>query len=411
MNLTTNNLKILLQCQSLSTGKGGAERVSTELANEMANRGHYVSISYLDYGPPAYRLLESVQLMPYHSLRSFSEAVRSANPDLFFTFYTNHFLIQNYAVVYGSNIPFAMQECTNPTRLCCNNWVTSQKDPNVARWEREIIASAASRIRLTMPGYADTFAPHIRPQIRIYPNPAFPQTTKADPAGEKAHRKTIIIINGFKENKNLITLLEAFARISEVFPEWDVKVIGKAPNATNPQHKAILNFIEMHNLQARVLIVGPSDDLYVQYAAAHIHVIASLSEGCPTVVLEAMSVGLPSIGYDDCPGTNELIRHESNGLLAAGEDRINSLEVALRQLITSPEQRRALGRQALDDSTAFHPKKIYDQWEQLFYETAEYKHNPGRLFDEQKAIDPEKAMHNRRMREKMMQTLKAGELS
>jgi glycosyltransferase involved in cell wall biosynthesis len=146
--------------------------------------------------------------------------------------------------------------------------------------------------------------------------------------------------------------------------------------------------------------------MYAEYAASHIHVISSLSEGCPTVVLEAMSAGLPSVGFADCPGTNELIRHESNGLLASPEDRVTGLESVLGKLMSSPELRNRLGSQALEDSKAFEPKNIYDQWELLFFEGARYKNDPSRLFREQMAIDPERAMHARRMREKLVQEIK-----
>ena len=399
-------LNIIIQCQSLSVGKGGAERVASELSAEMARRGHIVHIGYRYYGPVAYSVSKSVKFLPYDSDRDLVQKVRAVDPDVFFSFYTNHLLINNYRVVHGSKIPFAMQECTNPQRLCCNNWRSGNADHCFSTWEREVVASAAVRIRLTMPGYANSFPRFVRHQIRAYVNPAFSQTNVARPGGEPGQRKTILNINGFKANKNLITLLQAFARLSKSFPDWDLKVIGKAPNAAVPNQLALLDFIRENKLEQRVIIIGPTDNLYPHYASAHIHVIPSLSEGCPTVVLEAMSVGLPSIGYADCPGTNELIRHESNGLLAAVEDRVAGMEAALRRLMTSPELRAALGHQALEDSKAFDPKNIYDQWEQLFYEAAEYKKEPDRLFREQMAIDPEKAMHTRRMRDKIMQQVK-----
>jgi glycosyltransferase involved in cell wall biosynthesis len=268
------------------------------------------------------------------------------------------------------------------------------------------MGSAAARIRMTMPRYALSFPHYIRPQICTYPNPAFPQNLISNPAGNPKQRKTILNVNGFKANKNLITLLQAFGNLASDFPKWDIKVIGKSPFGKEPHKRALLDFIENNHLKDRVLITGPVDDVYSHYAAAHIHAISSLSEGCPTVVLEAMSVGLPSVGYADCSGTNELIRHESNGLLAEPEDRVGGLEGALRRMMSSSELRSRLGSQALSDSKDFDPKKIYDQWEQLFIEAAEYKNDPGRLFREQLAIDPERAMHARRMRNKLVQQIK-----
>jgi hypothetical protein len=50
-----NELTIVLHIQSLSVGKGGAERVATDLASEMCVRGHVVYMAYKNNGEPAYK--------------------------------------------------------------------------------------------------------------------------------------------------------------------------------------------------------------------------------------------------------------------------------------------------------------------------------------------------------------------
>jgi hypothetical protein len=59
--------------------------------------------------------------------------------------------------------------------------------------------------------------------------------------------------------------------------------------------------------------------------------------------------------------------------------------------------REKLGEQALADAAAFEPQGIYDQWERMFYEAAEYWDDSGRLRREQMSIDPERALHAHRM--------------
>jgi glycosyltransferase involved in cell wall biosynthesis len=406
MGEKVNPLNILVQCRSLSVGKGGVERIAVELANEMARRSHFVHIGYKNYGPPAYSVGDAVKLIPYDSDEGFIERVHLIDPDVFFVFYTNQLVIKSYAMVSGSNIPFAIQEASNPMRVCCDNWRSRKMNRSSAMWEREIVASAAVRIRLTMPSYKVSFPRYVWPQIRAFSNPAFPQKYFAKPAGEYGKRKTILNINGFKQNKNLRSLVQAFSRLAITHHEWDLRIVGKLPDGKSKHQREILDIIENSDIQKRVFIEGPTDDLSGYYASAHIHAISSLSEGCPTVVLEAMSVGLPSIGYGDCAGTNELIRHESNGLLAGNCDRVSGLEVELDKLMTSADLRRRLGVQALEDAKRFNPRQIYDSWEELFYEAAEYKNDPGRLFREQAAIDAERALHAKRMREKLIQELK-----
>jgi len=405
-NKKKHSLKLIIFCDSLSGGKGGAERVAMELACEMSARGHRIYVCYKNQGLPSYQSSNGVTLLPYNELNACKDLIRSINPDVFFVFYFNEKLKEYYSIVHGTNIVFSMQECTNPDRLCKNNWYGGRNGEHNARWEREIIASGAARIRLTMPSYINSFSSFLQNQVRAFANPSFLKSNIADNKCDAQNRKYIIHINGFKIHKNLITLLEAFRDIMHLFPDWDLKVVGNMYKIDNKNTKLIMDYVNSHAMCDRTIFVGKVDDMYSHYASSQVHVISSLSEGCPTVVLEAMSVGIPSVGFVDCPGTNELIKHEINGLLASSEDRVGSLKQELLKLLSSPELRERLGKQAFEDSKAFDPVKVYDQWEQLFYEAAEYKQDPERLLREQITIDQERALHARRMRDNLMRSIR-----
>lgn len=396
------SLKIVICCNSLSEGKGGAERVAMDTAIGMGKRGHLVYMAYADKGMPAYQRKKGVVLLPYDSLNSLSDYIHQIDPDVFFVFYFNRMLIDFYKIIHKTGIPFGMQECTNPQRLITNNWGRGQKyniPHGLHSWEREMIASAASRIRLTMPLYANSFPSYIKPNIRTFSNPAFPQSKLADLSNKNGDKKVIINVGGIKANKNLITLLRAFETLTQDFPDWVLKVFGKTAEGKQPHKLEIREFIKQKNLQDKVIICGPTDNIFSEFASSQFHVISSLSEGCPTCVLEAMATGVPSIGFADCSGTNELINDRKNGILASPNDRVQNLSLSMRELMESEELRIELGSQALKDSKSFAPNTIYDQWESLFFEAAEYKRDSDRLFQEQMEIDSERAMHAMRMRD------------
>ncbi|MEZ4551232.1 MAG: glycosyltransferase [Desulfobacterales bacterium] len=158
-------------------------------------------------------------------------------------------------------------------------------------------------------------------------------------------------------------------------------------------------------MKRECIFVGRQMIFLQNLVKSHIQGHRLFERGCPTCVLEAMATGVPSIGFADCPGTNELIQHGENGILVSPEDRVGNLSQALHQLMASAEKRLNMGKRAWRDGRQFDPDTIYDQWEQLFYEMAEYKDDPERLFREQMAVDPEKAMHARRMRVKLIKQL------
>ncbi|SEH08281.1 glycosyltransferase [Candidatus Venteria ishoeyi] len=177
LNEKNKKLRLILLSDSLALGKGGAEKISVELANSMAARGHIVYLIYQNKGKPAYIPNKDVKLFSYENIdNSLRKKLLAIDPDVFFVFYFNRQLIKYFSLVYNSNIPFGMQECTNPIRLCGNNW--KEKDSVTACWEREIIASAAASIRLVMSGYKNSFENYIKPRVYAFPNSTFPQHGK-----------------------------------------------------------------------------------------------------------------------------------------------------------------------------------------------------------------------------------------
>lgn len=67
-------------------------------------------------------------------------------------------------------------------------------------------------------------------------------------------------------------------------------------------------------------------------------------EGCPVALLEAMASGRPTIATD-VPGSRDIIRHGTDGLLVQPED-VDSLAAAIERLASSPEERARFGRAA-----------------------------------------------------------------
>ncbi|HVS10706.1 MAG TPA: glycosyltransferase [Planctomycetota bacterium] len=204
---------------------------------------------------------------------------------------------------------------------------------------------------------------------------------------EAAPRKRFIHIGGLKLNKNLLPALEAFALIADAVPDWDFAIFSDEPPRANvrPEVEA---FIRRRGLEERILLYPPTPEIFREYARSHAHVISSLSEGLPNCVAEAMRHALPSIGYDVCPGTNELIADGENGLLAEAADPVRSLAARMRALAEDDEERRRLGRKALADSAMFDRDAVMDNWTALLREAAGYRRDRARLRRERLGFDP-----------------------
>lgn len=392
-------MRLFLFCGSLAVGKGGAERIATELAAEMLRRGNDVWLGFNGPGSPAYTVPDGISL--YRRDRKndagFQQDLLGIDPDVIFIFYTNQELLKLYSLVGGLGIPVAIQECTNPERLYRNNWRSKCGRTGGALWERELVASGCVRLRMVMPGYEESFPGYIRQNVRAFPNYAMPPL-EGLPVEDRS-RKRIINIGGLKKNKNLSVLLAAFAQLADEYRDWDLYVYGGGTPATDSYRREVDELIGHHSLTGRVVFPGAVQDISYEYQRSDLHVITSPSEGCPGCVLEAMAHGMPSIGSSHCHGTNMLITPD-NGVLYDGDNEVPSLLEALRSLMGDSDLRRRLGKKAFEDSLLFLPERTYEQWQALFLEAASYKGNMERLYDEQSAVDPERARHMLRSREK-----------
>ena len=403
-------MRILLCVSDLTKGRGGAERVAAEMAAEMCRRGHEVAI-YSDANEDeqsAYPLHPEIIHLK-HPLRrganidAARNIVKSFQPDIGFIFYYNIKLIPLFALLEPLNIPIGLQECTNPVRAVSNLVKDkSVKDIYEGYKMREAFMTACHAIRLTMDSYAKFTPAAARKNIFTYKNPfpvdKTPKTVKIG-AVDKKETRTIINVGGLKgANKNGAVLAQAFANLAQDFPNWRLKFFGKS------NFPEVDDIIKNHGLEDRLIVAGTVNNIHDEYRAADIHVICSLHEGCPNVVCEAMGHGIPSIGYSDCRGTNELIKDGYNGLLIERLPEVENLEAALRDLMLNPEARKAYGKQAhLEAQSLFPAPKVYDRWEELFTHMQSFKANPSKLITDHKLKNKTKADNHEIIRQRSIE--------
>jgi glycosyltransferase involved in cell wall biosynthesis len=201
----------------------------------------------------------------------------------------------------------------------------------------------------------------LRRRMVAMPNPVTPVSGKADPGVVKA-RHVLLNIARLDPQKDHATLLRAFARIAGAHPGWELRIIGEGP-----LRQELEKMVRALGLERRVHMPGVTPDIEKEYRAADAFVISSRYESFGLVTAEAMSHGLPAVGFADCPGTNELIQNASTGLLAAaGPDRAMSLSRELERLMSDPGLRRRLGDAASSAiGERFSARHVCDRWESL----------------------------------------------
>ena len=150
---------------------------------------------------------------------------------------------------------------------------------------------------------------------------------------EKLKNKNTDIILGnvgrLYYQKDPITLIKSFKIINDAFPNTKLIIVGDGP-----LEDECLQLINELGLQGRIELAGYQKNSKDYYKIFDLFVLSSHYEGLPYALLEAMIMGIPSVGTD-VVGIKDLIIHGETGYLAKEED-YQGLAKAVINLLENP---------------------------------------------------------------------------
>lgn len=361
-------MKLLFAIKTLALAGGGAERVASEVGAMLARRGHSVTMLTFDaegYRPfyPLDPALEQAVLgigdVRRHTrpaemvrrIRAMRQVALNLRPDAAVGFMHSSYIPLGLALL-GTGIPLVASEHIS--------WEHYHSRPLEAGLLR-----LAPRLARTMTVLSEAvragFPTSISRSMTVVPNPVSPPCGAcADAAGGAAETRTLLAVGRLEPQKDHAVLIDAFARLSGDFPDWRLRIVGEG--ILRP---VLERQIRQLGLESRIELAGAIADIGPEYESAQLFAMPSAYESFGLTTAEALGCGLPVVGFADCPGTNELVRHGTNGLLASGPDRAAALAEALARLMASPDLRKELGANGPETVRPFAPERIADHWEAL----------------------------------------------
>lgn len=375
--------------------KGGMERVIVNFANEMAQRGHNVSIVYCtdvkekvpyflnptvklinlsNYGAPGNKLKAQKKPIAFKVHREIirlfkgNEDVRDLNSQ----FFLNQYKSAAEKVLRDNKFDIFISIDSRTTAVF-EKETMKQGIPliTMTHVNAEKVLSWMSKTEIKAVEICDTLQvlmPHdIKVFRNIYSNLPIVWIPNIVPQYEEGilEEKLPVIVDVArlgKEQKRQHLLLEAFAKISDEFPQWNLELWGEEQNG-NTYTQELKNFIENHHLQGRVKLCGNTKNVLSVYHRSSIFVFPSAYEGFGLALTEAMSAGLPVVAYRSCPAVNELVKDGENGILV--EDGPDALAEGLKILMRNRKLREQMGKAAHESMKKFASERIWDQWETL----------------------------------------------
>lgn len=369
---------------------GGLAKVTASFANEMNRRGHSVSLVYSDvrtgnFYYPVDMTVETYDLCHYEGksksiplwyklkrelLRSIdTRKARAVNND-----FTKNYLLDNLKSVLNrtnpdvivSFQPAASKALLIDLKVTIPVITMSHGDPedyfHIYPVE-EIPAIEQSKInQVLLPSFATHITNHLPNAKTVVIGNAIPRyEQEVDLLCKKENYKIIFVARLDKNHKRPHILIEAFAPLAKRYPNWSVEIWGAEDRKM--YKKELEYLIASNNLEKQVHLKGTSTDVPSILQQGDIFAFPSAYEGFGMSLGEAMSMGLPAIGYKSCPAVNELIINGKTGILC--DDGINPFSDALEQLMKNQNLRAEMGKAGRIQMEQYAPQSIWNKWEDL----------------------------------------------
>ena len=375
---------VLLNFDSVVNSFGGTARVFANMANELVAKGHNVTgLTYeLADGAPAFEIDKRVHLK--NCCSGLAEKIfHNENLAKLRTFYIRDRKARRIKRIKieltsrSSAIEKALQEAKPDVIVAFQQPATyllveilKVKQPVVTmihnkptyyfeRPEFEIFKPALDKcagVQVLMPQYVNEAKQFLNQTNIVYiPNvvPQYPNVTEL--------RKPVILnVAKIANRKRQHLIVEAFAKIAEKSPEWSVELWGF--DKTEYAQK-LKDQIRALGLESRVKLCGETKQITQKLQQASIFAFPSAFEGFSLAFTEAMSMGLPVIGCEDCTAVSSLISDHVNGLVSA--PNADDLAQKLTYLIENPKIRESMGNEAKIAMREFSPQAVWAKWDDL----------------------------------------------
>lgn len=369
---------------------GGMAKVTCAFAHEMKLRGHRVSLVYSDvqtgdfYYPldkdiPAYDIRhykgKSISYPWYLKVkrefyRTFDkQKARTVNDEFAAAFLLDHLkdvlqTVQPDVIVSFQPAASKMLLCDLQTKIPVITMSHGDPEDYFHTYPKEEMPALekSAVCQVLLPSFEKHLKDHLPNVKTVVIGNAIPQyDAQADLSAQKDTYKILFVGRLSKNHKRPHLLIEAFAGLADEFPNWNVELWGAEDGKA--YYKELQLLIKKHHLENRVFLKGPTNDVPSVLQQGDIFAFPSAYEGFGLALGEAMSMGLPAVGYKSCSAVNELIKDGENGYLC--EDGIEPLRIALQKIIKNQQVRIQMGKFAKVSMEKYSSRAIWNEWSRL----------------------------------------------
>ncbi len=240
--------------------------------------------------------------------------------------------------------------------------------------------------------------PNIDSRLRVLPSPVDLTHFQFSPQhGSKIRKKyhlqntfVFVTVSRLTPEKNVATLLSAFAQATSGHPDTRLMLVGDGP-----RREALQLLAQRLQITDRVIFVGavPYHAVPHYLSAGDVFAFASTTETQGLVTLEAMATALPVVVVD-APGNRDVAHNEQNGLVVPNS--VTDLALAMQRISKDEALRRKLGEEAQKTAQKYSAPSLTKKLVDIYTEAiASYREDPidykrfSRDIDDQRHFPPQ----------------------
>lgn len=347
-------MKVAFLMENIASS-GGTERVTTLIANKLAQRGHDVILISLIKGDSFFELEKSIKTIyieekQIHYISFLKEL-----------FYTRRIVTKikpDILINVGTNLSlftFSISRC----RIKVITWEHFIYERNFTALRLKIGLWLAKRYtdRVVLLSKIEASKWNFQKSITINNPRSFTTKILPDYLSKKA-----IAVGHLNYNKGFDLLIRAWAKVIKRHPDAILNIYGQGE-----EEESLNLLIKELDLRHCIKIRKPIKNIINAYLSSSIFLMSSRSENQPMVLLEAMSCGLPVVAFDCPTGPGEILANGNDGILISIDD-IDQYAEAIISFLDDKEKRIKYGTQGRINVEKYDTDKIVNQWESLFDE-------------------------------------------
>lgn len=332
--------KICFVVPSLSSG--GAERVVSVLASQLANDGYRIAvIKYFDTMRD-YPIDNRVQILcvaegdekKYNAIPFIPKIKRlrkllKAVDAQYIVPFLPHVSVHSFLAGFGLRV----------------KWIqTTRNAPKISpasrpfRYLRNVLVAISYRTFVQTESQKSYFPTWLHKKIFVLPNPVSDVMLSTEHKPIRQIKK-IVSVGRLSKQKNFQMLIQSVANAHKSGKNIELKIYGDGELKFQLQE-----YINSLGCEGYCSLCGRSENIASILSESDLFVLSSNYEGMPNALMEAMAVGLPCIATDCETGPAELIGSECGILVPVG--KVDAMTAAICQMIDDPQMANCMGNKA-----------------------------------------------------------------